>query len=427
MTRWQIVSALLLAVPVPVLVAEPPAAPAAAPAAVPPEGLVLLLREARIAGMRGQDALERQKLEQAMKEYPGEIAPVLGWLERPATPGADPARRAGTWERLASFVADPARPVPMVLVERQVRDARTTPAERDRMVAALAARSVGLPTDVRLLELLAALQLETGRKAEGRATLELLEAARPDRSQRLLLIRLDLALENYEPALARLAAEQAAAPHPVFRAWTIRALAGAGRTEDLSKETAALLADLSALREIPYEETMQCVFALRDAGQDEAARELVAKLSQAFPGDEILRLLAAGTGTGRLAGQSVSPFALINEGATRIAAGDHAGAYEILSRAVAEGSGNEVGWYNLGLAAAKLEKWDEAERAMTKALAARPDLVAALRERGQARIRLGRPAEAIPDLERVLALKPGDKSATEMLAWARRLLAAPPR
>ncbi|MBP1612256.1 MAG: hypothetical protein H6Q01_919, partial [Acidobacteria bacterium] len=43
------------------------------------------------------------------------------------------------------------------------------------------------------------------------------------------------------------------------------------------------------------------------------------------------------------------------------------------------------------------------------------------------RIRLGRPAEAIPDLERVLALKPGDKSATEMLAWARRLLAAPPR
>lgn len=427
MTRWQIVFALLLSAPVPALAADPPAASEAAPAAVPPEGLVRLLREARIAGMRGQDALERQKLEQAMKEYPGEIAPVLGWLERPATPGADPTLRAGAWERLASSVADPARPVSIALVERQLRDARTTAAERDRMIAALSLRSAGRPTDVLLLELLTSLQLESGRKAEGRATLERLEAARPDRSQRLLLIRLDLALEKYEPALARLAAERATAPDPVLRAWTIRALAGAGRTDELSKETAALLADLSVLREIPYEETLRGVFALRDAGLDEAARALVTRLSEAYPGDEILRSLAAGPGKVRMGGQPVSPFAMINEGATRIAAGDYNGAYEILSRAVAEGSGNEVGWYNLGLAAAKLEKWDEAERAMTKALAVQPDLVAALRERGQARIRLGRPAEAIPDLERVLALKPGDKSATEMLAWARRLLAAPPR
>jgi tetratricopeptide (TPR) repeat protein len=431
LTRWLQIPALLLSTTGLAAGADPPTAPASAPvappSALPPEGLVRLLREARIAGMRGQASREQEKLEQAMAEYPAEIGPVLGWLERPAAPGADPARRAAAWERLAVFVADPSRPVPLLLIERQVRDARTSAAERDRMIDALSRRSAGRPGDVRLLEALASFQLESGRKEEGRATLERLEAARPDRSQRLLLIRLDLALGNFEPALARIAVEQAAEPSPIFRAWKLRALAGAGRTDQVAQESASLLTEFSRPGEIPYEEAMLGLFALRDADQAEAARALAAKLAEAYPGDEFLGRLAAAPGSPEATTVQGSTFARINDGATRIAAGDHAGAYEVLAQVTREEPENEVGWYNLGLAAARLEKWDEAEAAMTKALDRRPDLVAALRERGQARIRLGRPADAVPDLERVLTLKPGDKSATELLAWARRLLAVPPR
>ncbi|MCU0252997.1 MAG: hypothetical protein MUE47_00515, partial [Acidobacteria bacterium] len=198
MTRWLLLPVLLSSPAGMAAGPDPPAAPPAAPAALPPEGLVRLLREARIAGMRGQESLEREKLEQAMAQYPAEIDPVLGWLERPVAPGADPARRTEAWERLAAFVADPSRPVSLTLIERQMRDARTSAAERARMIDALSHRSVGRPGDARLLEALASFQLESGRKEEGRATLERLEAARPDRSQRLLLIRLDLSLGNFE-------------------------------------------------------------------------------------------------------------------------------------------------------------------------------------------------------------------------------------
>ena len=73
------------------------------------------------------------------------------------------------------------------------------------------------------------------------------------------------------------------------------------------------------------------------------------------------------------------PALLLQEGSSRLVAGDAAGAYPLLRRASAALPEEPSAWYNLGLAAKKTERWEEAVSALQRALALRADWPPALR------------------------------------------------
>jgi tetratricopeptide (TPR) repeat protein len=105
-----------------------------------------------------------------------------------------------------------------------------------------------------------------------------------------------------------------------------------------------------------------------------------------------------------------------SRGADLLAAGDAAGAIEPLQAAVKADPGFEPAWYNLGVAAWKLGRWEEARNAFSKASSLKRDRAESVFMLGAALVRLGRCPEAVKELERALAMKPDLRDARGFLA-----------
>lgn len=468
--------AALLAAGTGELSAQPPVAPGGGD--LPPIACVGAVRTARLAEERGDLAAARQALEAAV-DLPACELPALASLLHLLRDGAlDAARVAVLSERLAALLSDPATELPRGLLTQlaklEVADSASQTTQTDqllvgalqRRVAAAAlpavaggeARSLPQPELAEVLEVSADLEERLGRPEEARATLERLLSVAPTDALRWRAMLFDLGHGRWQSAadlLAPLVREPQA--NDALRTYYVTALAHLGRYDEMLVELAALappppapptagVAEPAAqaaeramllpggfgLQPIGFATLLtNSAWALRDAGRDAEAAALFRRALTYAPDDLEARsvlLHLYGTVEERAAAAEANaarrqeesdPLALFEEGSDLLGAGDAAGARDLLARAAPALGGSdyaEPAWYNLGTAAFKLERWEEAAGAFGEALAINPQRGEGHYKQGLALHKLGRWREALAAFSRTLELLPDKKDAHYYLA-----------
>lgn len=393
-----------------------------APARLPAEDCVRQIREARILSSQGQQDAARRLLWQAVEDYPTEVLPLidLSLLHRAGTfPDEEEAR---LWELMRARAADPASTLPFASLVELAEDNDAPRHDLSLLRDAIRARMEASPgDDPRLLEIVALLDERLGEPETARKLLGRLLEIRPSDDLRWRCAELDARLGNWESALALLRVLRGSAPDSSrVRKQMVVALAKTGRTEELEKEVAPLLEGPPERGSHPHaiETLLEAAWALRDAGLDAKAEKAFRLVLQAVPDQKeaksaLLRLY--GTAEERAAldaevaqrwSEEQDPDALLAEASARLAAGDAQAAYDLLRRAAPALPDSEIAWYDLGLAAFKLERWDEAEQALEKAAAINPERVEVLFNLGAAQQKLGRCDRAVETLGRLLEKDP---------------------
>lgn len=100
------------------------------------------------------------------------------------------------------------------------------------------------------------------------------------------------------------------------------------------------------------------------------------------------------------------PFSLFEAATQRLTSREYEEAYELLRRAAPALGDLEAAWYNLGLAAYRIEEWEEAARAYEKSNELNPERSDSWFFRGLALVNLERFEVALLPLERALELDP---------------------
>ncbi len=98
--------------------------------------------------------------------------------------------------------------------------------------------------------------------------------------------------------------------------------------------------------------------------------------------------------------------AVLAEGAKLLAAGDASGGWKLLDRGTRLDPESVIGWYNLGIASQRLEKWEDAARAFKHATRLDPDNPVALLGLGRALASTGECSDATAVLEKLTSLHP---------------------
>jgi tetratricopeptide (TPR) repeat protein len=182
---------------------------------------------------------------------------------------------------------------------------------------------------------------------------------------------------------------------------------------------------------------LQAAWALRDAGRDPEAANLFRRVVAYDPGHQealaaLLHLYgtaeerasAAASAAVRRQGET-DPVRLFEEGSDLLGAGELESAFPLLQRAAPQleaGPYAEPAWYNLGTAAFRLKKWQEAVKAFEQAIAVNPERSESHFKLGVARYHLGKCSEVIPALRRALELAPTKRDAHGFLAACYRSL-----
>ena len=471
---WALVSALgVLA----------PAAAGAAGPGLPPIECVQALRRARIDATTKLDATARARLE-AAATIPGCELPALAQLLeslRTSAAGAPEAAAApdtlALERRLAHKLEDPATAVPPGMF-RYLAAARSSEEQEERLLSALSTRrdraaSAGsaLPRG-ELVELLSAsldLERDLHREPEAHDTVTRLMELDDSVRWRWLALEIDFDLERWDElatligtlrtkgdtsesidrlevlALAHLGrfdemldriGHLAPAPDAAAAAGQSRAMRPVQEVGEEDAATASGNDRVVARRDPAYASfiglLVQSGWALRDAGRDADAERVFRRALAADPDNGNLReillhLYANAEERATYAAQEAerrsrvtNPDALYEEGTQLLAAGNAAGAYDLLARAAPAIEGARLGdapWYNLGLAAYELKRWQEAADAFAHAVAINPARPESHFQRGVALFFLDRCTEAVPVLRRALELAPGKYKAHYYLAY----------
>jgi tetratricopeptide (TPR) repeat protein len=413
------------------LLAVAAGSPARAAEALPPPACVEALRAARIAGEKGDAEAERRGVE-AASALAGCELPASAELLRLLRAGTLPAEAGpGIRARLAERIADPATPVaPGVLayLGRLDRD----PAELELLATALERRIESAQRSGRALPaaereeidaVLFPLQESLGRREAARATLDRLLASADPAPWRWPALALDLELERWESAAASLERMLAAAGAPrELEGLYLETLAHLGRHHEVAARIERLAAAATAEdRDWIVAVLVGAAWQARDAGRDREAEAMFRRALALDPEHAQARLALLhlyGSAEERAGHEAAvaarraseqDPQTLFEEGSALLAAGDAAASIDLLERAapaLAGGLYAEPAWYNLGLAAYKLERWRQAADAFARAAELNPGRVETHFQRGVALHRAGACAEAVPALERTLELAP---------------------
>lgn len=406
---------------------------------LPPVECVRLLREARIAHMRGDTETELARLRSAATEFPEEIAPVYALLTFDHEHGLPEEEHRGFRERFEQRLGDHDRPLPPSLLQQVARDPRT---DKDlvRRITDSVTERLEAPADEseELLALLAELQRRLGRQREAAATLERLWKRTGASGTAMQLLTVELQLERWSRAL-----EVIEGSEEMRRVWWtthVRLLAETGRLDEalevLDRHAARAEGDplegqefLWALRDLAW--------SFRDAGRSEQAEALFRRALERSPGDAdlesvLLHLYASdeerqahAAEIERSRAEETDPRVLFDEGTQLLAAGNAEDAFGLLERAAPHLPRLEPLWFNLGMAAYRLERWPRVAEALGRAAELEPGRAASFFFRGVALTHLERCAEAVEALERALELDPDRTQSHYYLSTCYRLLDRP--
>lgn len=422
---------------------------------LPPVEVVRMLRSARIDHQRGDTPAELATLRAAAEAYPGEMTVTLALLDYHRHHGLPADEHARLQEDLQRRLDAPSGSVPLPVVRQMAIDPESDPELLRALAAYLESRSRGpeglSEESVDVLELLADLRMRLGRQAEAATALAALWQRTDDLEVGWRLLRLRFDLGDRAGALDLM--EQV----PVMREnrWPtyVSLLAEAGRFEDARAElerrierTAPVLEALGEVDDLPLDPDLDAAagslaavaeglaWAHRDAGRDAEAEELFRLALDLRPGDPhldaVLLHLYASEAEREVVAAEVArswqaesdPRRLFDEGTQRLASGDAEGAFDLLDRAAPHLPALEAAWYNLGMAAYRLERWPRAAEALGKAAELNPDRAANEFFRGIALSHLERCPEAVDALERALELDAGRKDAHYYLAGCLRAM-----
>jgi tetratricopeptide (TPR) repeat protein len=445
--------------------AQPPGpASASAPGDLPPLEVARGLRRARLAHDRGESAEELALLRAAAEAFPEEMVVTYALLEYHSHHGLPEEEHRRLRARLGERLADSGRPVAMSLIgqialdpdtddellgelARYLRARLTAPARPD-------ARVVSDEDAERLLRYLAGVQLRLDRTAEAADALARLWRRSGDTQVAWELLPLRRELGDAEGVLALI--ESVDEMREVLWPLWVRSLAEAGRLADARAELDSRIAALGsagAQGQAPDEGTVfhgivwaadrggilasaaqDLAWIHRDFGEDAEAEALFRRALELQPDDPVARSAlaelyaseeerrAAAAARDRTWEEISDPHALMNEGTQRLAAGDAEGSFDLLERAAAGLPDLEAAWYNLGMAAYGMKRWDRAAEALVRAAELNPERAASPFFAGVALSHLERCGEAVPMLERALELDPARRDAHYYLAGCLRAL-----
>ncbi len=392
------------------------------PTLVPPLECVRLLRQARIIEDLEMPDAAFLKLQEAAKLYPGQVTPIRELLSFSIRHNLDEADRTALRRTLLGLISNPRAALPNGTLGYLVYNPEISPDEAEAILHAVHQRIDADAPDPEMLRMAANLEQRLERREEARRTLNRLLEIDPDPSLYRQRLYLDMHLEDWEAAAAGLEQMLEFTDSPFDRALYIRMLGKLGRLDDLIRQTELLEngspLDLYVIRGMVDDLLVQVAWDLRDAGRDEEAESLFRRVLKGDPDNAevqttLLHLYSTAEEKELHREQIEHRWAseedlsiLLKEGVDRVAAGDVEGGIDLLERAARGMPGSELAWYNLGLAALRLERWEQAEEAFAFSIRLNDQRMESVLYRGAALQALGRYKEAIQDLNRAQAMKP---------------------
>lgn len=391
---------------------------------LPPIECVELLRHARIAHQKKNCDEELQTLQQTIERFPQEVEPVLSLVQFYSGHGDQDESRQQVLARLSELLGDPERPLPAGLLGVIAQDQDLDDETLHRVVAAatsrLAESTAELPAD--FLEALGFLQKRAGDLAAATTTLEKLWQKRPTEELCWTLYKAASALEKWEAAERYLEILMETNGDLELRLSHVRLLGRAGRFEEQMQVLQTLLEERPVEPGDPFDSRPELMVSiawnLRDAGRHIEAEQLLRQVLAIDPEHEgarpfLIHLYGSAEERRALATteaeqwrEESDPYQLFEEGTQRLTQGDVEGSLGLLQRAAEELPDLEAVWYNLGMAAYRLESWEQANSAFARAVELNADRAASHFFRGISLVQLKRCAESVAPLETAVALEP---------------------
>ncbi len=391
-----------------------------------------LMRRARIAELNSRPESEVEWLERARQECNEPTAALVGLL-RVDRRNPLPEEEVQAYRReLIAAIEGPVTAPPAGVLEFIARSEEADESVLGAAFGLVERRLLRAEADRgRLLRLKALLDQRLGRPGEATAALVELRGLEP-RSEEIAwaLLRLQILQQRWDE-VADLLGEMAEDGGAHVRSLYARALARAGRVDEASRQLELLAGEIDpndglALSDYAAE-VLAAAWNLRDSGRLADAEELFRLAEQHAPATSWAMVEARGalvhlygTAEERMAHERAAadrwqyvtdPQSLLNEGANQLSAGNHDQAIELLKRAAVELGHLEAVWYNLGFAAYRAERWEEASHALDRAAELNDQRADNFFFSGLALTELERWEEAIPRLLRTVELDPGRRLA----------------
>ena len=410
--------------------AAPPAPGQPSPKAggeLPDVECLRLMRRARIAEHNARPEAEVGWLRRARAECNEPTAALVGLLRadrRNPLPEVDvqTVRR-----ELIAAIEDPASAPPAGVLEFIARSEEADESVLNPAFDLVERRLLQPDADRgRLLRLKALLDQRLGRPAEATASLVELRSLEPESEELAWALLRLLILQQRWNGVADLLGEMAEEGGAHIRSLYARALARAGRVDEANRQLELLAGEIDPNDGLALSDYAADVLAaawnLRDSGRPAEAEGLFRLAEKHAPATSWARVEARGAlvhlyGTAeeravheRAAANRwryvTDPQSLLNEGANQLSAGNFDQAIELLKRAAVELGHFEAVWYNLGFAAYRAERWEEAFQALDRAAELNDQRADNFFFSGLALTELERWEEAIPRLLRTVELDP---------------------
>lgn len=366
-------------------------------------------------------------LKQAAQQHPAELVVATALWEfhrRNELSGEDLAAAGRT---MTAILTNPEAPLHLSTLQYVASLPDLGSDELGQLLGAVERRSTAEDAPARLWDVLAMLHLRLGDREAGREALRRrLEIEASDRT-RWQLVQLERELGNWNGAETQLQELNSREDVNLYVKMSLaEALGRIGNYDELIAKLDTLgeeilVHDFDArmtLRDL----MLQVAWDFRDAGDDSYAEAIFRRVLVIDPEDReallaVLYLYSSAEERERheasLRQQRLSetdPDKLLADGARLLAAGNAAEAIELLERATFALPDSEPAWYNLGLAALKLERWETAEKAYREAVRTNPARIDAVLNHAISLAHLERCGEAVPELESV------ERAAPEMTA-----------
>lgn len=397
---------------------EPPASDVAvAPRGdrLPDPGLVMAMRRARVAVELGRKDEALKLIEEALSAHPGHPEPFFELLALHHRLGGTETALAGVRERLRPILANGEHEVAPETIEALLRDRSAGEGDLALVGAYLEGRLAARPGDLFVRRFLVRLGLLRGDFAAAFAQCEPLLAGPQGAAWKAPCGLIALQCGEHVRAAALLGEATKADPDDATLASArMEALARGADPVLLAGILEQMPAPSPAVKDRLHRLVPPAV-ALGDAGRPEDARRLLLALARHDPDGPAGELAAELFGTHedraaaaarrREALRAIDPRALQVRAAALLDT-DPERACEMMQIA-AEGLPKDArAWFNFGAAALRARRWSDAERAYDTVLVLDAGWIEALEGRTDARIRGGRYAEALPDLERIKQVRP---------------------